>query len=73
MYSSELLLVHRLLYEELSQLPSLPEGVQVDKLMELLERTFSTFDLYSSFMISTRPQALQVRIVSCAYGCMYIL
>ena len=58
--SSELLLLHRLLFEELSQLPSLPEAVQVDKLLELLERTFSAFSVYNSFMDNSRPQAVQV-------------
>ena len=66
-FSSELLLLHRLLFEELSQLPSLPEAVQVDKLLELLERTFSAFSLYTSFMDNIRPQAVQVTSSSISF------
>ncbi len=59
--SNELLVIHRGLYEDLLQVPSLPETTQVDKLFEILERTFLAFGHYSSYLAGNRQQNIQVR------------
>jgi hypothetical protein len=59
-FSNELLLLHKVFYEDLVQITQLPESAQVDKLFEVLECTFPAFGLYSSYLTSNRPQNVQV-------------
>ena len=58
--SSELLILHRYLYEELSLIQSLPESLQLDKFFSVLEKVSPSFSLYNCFTDSTRQQTLQV-------------
>ena len=58
-HSSELLNLHRFLYEELSQILSLPENIQLEQFFSVLEKVFPSFSLYSSFTDSTRQLNLQ--------------
>jgi len=60
--SNELLVIHRALYEDLLQVPSLSETAQVDKLFEILERTFLAFGHYSSYLAGNRQQNIQVSV-----------
>jgi len=56
---SELLILHRYLYEELSLIQSLPESIQLDQFFSLLEKVSPSFSLYNCFTDSIRQQTLQ--------------
>eukprot|EP00731_Ephydatia_muelleri_P006566 Em0003g814a len=62
---SELLVVHRFLLQELSQIPSLPMSIQVDELLTTLERFFPSFSLYGPHLASGRDQSLQKEYRTC--------
>ena len=59
--SSELLNLHRYLFEELSRVQFLPQSVQLDQFFSILERTFPNFSLYNPFLDESRQENVQVR------------
>ena len=67
-HSSELLILHRLLYDQLSVVPSLPSCTQLDEFFTILEKTFPSLSLYSSFTSLTRQEHLRVRHRSSLQG-----
>ncbi len=60
--SSELLLLHRYFYEQLSLVPSLPRNTQLDEFFCTVEKALPSMSLYSSFMESSRQQNLQASL-----------
>ena len=64
--SSQLLLLHRSFYEDLCIIPSMAsQTAQVDRLLEICERVFPSFSIYSPFMDTSRRQSVQVHIHTC--------
>ena len=59
--SSELLNLHRYLFEELSRVQFLPPSVQLDQFFFILEKTFPNFSLYNPFLDCSRQENVQVR------------
>ena len=64
-HSSELLVVHRFLLQDLSHIPSLPRSIQVDELLTTLERFFPSLPLYGPHLASARHQSLQKEYRTC--------
>ena len=54
-------MIHQGLYEDLLQVQLIQESAQVDKLFEILERTFLAFGHYSSYLTANRQQNILVR------------
>lgn len=56
---SELLNLHRYLFEELTRVQFLPHSIQLNQFFTILERNFPKFSLYNPFLGGSRQQNVQ--------------